>query len=859
MNYLDGLKQIPLLFLNYILPAILAVLVAYGLFQLVAKILKIKRLINQPYAVIEITPPAFTDKTPAATQALFNVLHGLNPGTRLFGTLFRQSPIFTLEVVSTRQEGILFRIRVPASDAGFTQQYITSYLPDVKVKLVGDTKLTQDHQGIVEFRQRRHFAYPLNSQDSLEQHDAIGYLLGSMSKLKGDESIVFQIVATPVIMKEADELSARLMNNEDIRGRLKNKRGITWVGLTMLMRALSGFGMMVVEGIGDVHHGYSKQRVQYTSRLLENQLQVAQRLKPARQLSSQEQALFEGMQAKLSQPLFAANIRAAVAITDPKEKRARLKSIKASLMPLAMPRYQALIARGHHPVRLRRLYRRALFVYRLPALQKKHQIILSASELAGLFHFPHSGSTQTDNIVKSLSRTLPAPLSLKANPKLDVILGQNNHHGNSTPIGLTAADRERHVYIIGGTGNGKTTMLQYAIVQDIAAGRGLAVVDPHSDLAKTLLKHIPEERIKDLIYFNPDDLGYPISLNLLEIPQGLTGEDLLREKDMVTESVISVFRKIFSDEDSGGHRVEYILRNSIHTALTVKGANIFTIFRLLTDADYRKQITNALEDQDLKNFWKNELGKAGEFQRVKMSAGITSKVGRFLFSATARRVMEQPKSSINFDTILDDGKILICNFAKGSLGEDTSELFGITVLAKLQLAALKRARLEQEDRRPFYIYVDEFQNFATMSFVQMLSEARKYQVFLTMAEQSTSQQEQQRLVHIILANVGTVICFRTSNPADEQLLLPLFRPYIDAGEIMNLPSFNFYMRISTLTPQEPFSGETLLLQTKGDPKAVNHVIVASRANYATAYKPKTLKLKQSSKQTDGGSAENPRD
>jgi len=859
MNYLNYLKQIPLLFLNYVLPTVLVLVVIYGLLQLVAKILKIKRLLGQPYAVIEITPPAFTDKTPAATQQLFNVLHGLNPGRSLFGTLFRQSPIFTLEVVSTRQEGILFRIRVPASDAGLTQQYITSYLPDVKVKLVEDTTHSQDHQEIVEFKQRRHFAYPLNSQASLEQHDAIGYLMGSMSKLRDGESIVFQIVATPVIMKEADELSTRLMNNEDIIGRLKNKSGVAQAGLGMLMRTLGGFGMMVVEGIGDVHHGYSKQRVQYASRSLENQLQVAQRLKPARQLSSQEQDLFEGMQAKLSQPLFMVNIRAAIAIQDSKEKRARLKSIKASLMPLAIPRHQALLARNRHPVMLKQLYRRLLFAYRLPALQKKYQIVLSAAELGGLFHFPHSGSTQTDNIVKSLSRTLPAPLSLKANPKLDVILGQNNHHGNSTPIGLTTADRERHVYIIGGTGNGKTTMLQYAIVQDIAAGRGLAIVDPHGDLVKTLLKHIPEDRIKDVIYFNPDDLGYPISLNLLEIPQGLAGDDLLREKDMVTESVISVFRKIFSDEDSGGHRVEYILRNSIHTALTIKGANIFTIFRLLTDSDYRKRITNALEDQDLKNFWKNELGKAGEFQRVKMSAGITSKVGRFLFSATAKRVMEQPKSSINFDTILDDGKILICNFAKGSLGEDTSELFGITILAKLQLAALKRARLEQEDRRPFYIYVDEFQNFATMSFVQMLSEARKYQIFLTMAEQSTSQQEQQRLVHIILANVGTVISFRTSNPADEQLLLPLFRPYVDQGEIANLPSYNFYMRISTLTPQEPFSGETLLLPSKGDPEAAIRVIVASRANYATAYKPKVPKPKKPSQETDIDSGENPND
>ena len=859
MNYLNYLKQIPLQLVKYVLPAVILLVVVYVLLRLIAKILNVKRLIRQPYAIIEITPPAFTDKTPAATQQLFNVLHGLNPGSTSLASRVTRASIFSLEVVSTRQHGIVFRIRVPASDAGLTQQYITSYLPDVKVKLTEDSMINQSYQEIIEFKQRKHFAYPLNSQASLEQHDAIGYLMGSMSKLGVDESIIFQIVATPVIINEADELSFRLMNNEDIIARLKNKRNLLQTALAILVRALSGLGMLVVEGIGDAQHGYSNQRVQQASRSLDNKLQIAQRLKPARQLSSQEQDLFEQMQTKLSQPLFMVNIRASVALKDSKAKQARLKSITASLISMAAPRHQALLARGRYPVAAKQLYRRVVFNHRIPALRTKNQIVLSASELGGLFHFPHSGSTQTDNIVKSLSRTLPAPLSLKAHPKLDVILGLNNHHGDSTPIGLTSADRERHVYVIGGTGNGKTTMLQYSIIQDIRAGRGVAVIDPHGDLAKTLLKYIPKERIDDVIYFNPSDFGFPVNLNLLELPEGLIGDELLDQKDKVTETVISVFRKIFSDEDSGGHRVEYILRNAVHTALTVKDANIFTIFQLLTDADYRKQVTNALEDQDLKNFWKNELGKAGEFQRVKMSAGITSKVGRFLFSATARRVMEQPRSSINFDDILDEAKILICNFSKGSIGEDTSELFGITVLAKLQLAAYRRERQEQADRRPFYVYVDEFQNFATMSFVQLLSEARKYQVFLTMAEQSTSQQEDQRLVHIILANVGTVICFRTSNPADEQLMLPLFRPYIEAGEIMNLPSFNFYMRIATIKPQEPFSGETLLLPTKGDPEVAQRVIAASRVNYATVYKPKSLKPKKQAIEKGRNDAENPRE
>jgi len=286
-----------------------------------------------------------------------------------------------------------------------------------------------------------------------------------------------------------------------------------------------------------------------------------------------------------------------------------------------------------------------------------------------------------------------------------VIVGENIHHNSSTLIGLTEQERERHEYIIGGTGNGKTTLLQYQIVQDMQCDKGIAVVDPHGDMAETLLRHVPPERIKDVIYFNPDDLEYPIGLNLLELTPGLTGNELLREKDIITESVISVFRKIFSDEDTGGHRIEYVLRNTIQTALTVENPTLFTVFDLLNDPKYRKSIIKTLEDKNLINFWKNEIGKAGDMQKVKMAAGITAKIGRFLFSASARQILEQPKSTIDFDDIINNGKILICNFSKGLLGEDTSELFGITVLAKLQLASLRRARLEQSKRRPFYLYV----------------------------------------------------------------------------------------------------------------------------------------------------------
>ena len=215
-----------------------------------------------------------------------------------------------------------------------------------------------------------------------------------------------------------------------------------------------------------------------------------------------------------------------------------------------------------------------------------------------------------------------------------------------------------------------------------------------------------------------------------------------------------------------------------------------------------------------------------------MAAGITAKIGRFLFSASAKQILEQPKSTIDFDDIINSGKILICNFSKGLLGEDTSELFGITVLAKLQLASLRRARIPQHERRHYYLYVDEFQNFATTSFVQMLSESRKYKMFMVMAEQSTSQQKDQQMVSIILANVGTVISFRSGNPDDERLLLPLFSPSIEQGELSNLPAFNFYAKLSAIKPQEPLSGQTILLPDQGDEMIAQKAVELSRASFA---------------------------
>lgn len=783
---------------------------------------------------LEITPPASIMKTPEATKQLFSVIHGLRAARPFKDRLLKRTPVFSFEITSTKSQGIRYLVQLERAHVDSLQKAVTAYIPDARVKEIeyAPKAATQ----VAEFKQTSHYVLPLTLTRGFEQHDPLSYVTNAMTKLAEDEHVTLQLVITPVKLIEAARLSRRIMGNEDI---LRQAQSNKFSVVSKLSSVLNGLLLGITDTVGEVHHGSTKSH--YSSKSSKDaqfQQQVQKRQRPARTLSAFELELMETMHQKVTQPLFQVNVRVLVSAS---LNNNHMAAVRSALDAYSVPPYQALKAKARLP--FLHTYRMKLANRRLPALLLRQSMILSASEVASLYHFPASTISKTDNLITSLSRTLPAPISLKQNKSLDVILGENIHHGIKTPIGLTESERERHIYIIGGTGNGKTTMLQYAIEQDMRSGKGIAIVDPHGDMAETLLKHVPEERLKDVVYFNPDDLEFPIGLNLLELTPDLTGNELLREKDIITESVISVFRKIFSEEDTGGHRIEYVLRNTIQTALTVEDATLFTVFDLLNDTKYRKKIIKTLEDKNLINFWKNELGKAGDMQKVKMAAGITAKIGRFLFSASARQILEQPKSTIDFDDIINSGKILICNFSKGLLGEDTSELFGITVLAKLQLASLRRARLAQSDRRHFYLYVDEFQNFATASFVQMLSEARKYKMFMVMAEQSTSQQKDQQMVSIILANVGTVITFRTGNPQDERLLLPLFSPSIEQGEISNLPAFNFYAKLSAIQPQEPLSGQTLLLKSEGSKDIANMAIKLSQATFA---KKQELEAKPSS-------------
>jgi len=832
MAVVNALPRIGLL----VLVALLCVLVLRSLVFLVFRLLDTWRLFKAKPVYLELTPYVDSDKSPAATQKLYAALHGLQKARSWQDKLLQRRVILPLEIAAGQGQGIRFIARTTELDKASFQRDLAAHVPDLQFTEVADYLPATERLAnarVLALKQTREFVYPLATNPSLKDHDPVTFLLNAMTQLSPDELISVQLIISPVRIRHADRLAAKVLHNElrlHTIGQHKVSPG------KLIIATIGKILWSFVDIVSVASHGSSSYSVHAHEQELSYQRQVAKGIRPARNLGMlEQQKLAEPIYDKLSQQLFRVDIRVLIAAHD---ADARAGAIRKAFGVFDDPQYQALEARRNFPQQIRGPYRRFLFRHRLPSVLNRSSCVLSAAELSALYHFPSNDAAKAEDMAASLSRTAAAPLAVKQHADagmLDVVLGQNHHHGTVTAVGLTTTERQHHAYIIGGTGNGKTTMLQHAIIQDIRNGKGVAVVDPHGDLAERILRYIPEERLKDVIYFDPHDTEYPIGINLLDVPAGLSGDQLRIAQDFVVDAVVSLFRKIFSEDDSGGHRIENTLRFAVHTAFTVPDATLLTVRKLLINSDYRQPIVTALQDESLKEFWLYEFGMAGNYQKFKKIDGVTSKIGRFEQQLTARRVIEQAKSTIDFDDVLN-GKILICNLAKGRIGVDTSELFGTTILAELQLAAYRRIAVPEEQRRPFYLYVDEFQNFATTLFTQILSESRKYGLYITMAEQSTSQQEPE-IVQNILANTGTMICFRTANPADEALLLHQFTG-VTHSEIPNLSAFNFIMRIAAEETQRPFTGKTMREEDPGSGEIAEQAKEASRKNYAIKYEPK---------------------
>lgn len=796
--------------------------------RLVLEYLAHRRLKGRKLTFLELTPPALSTKTPYATEQLDVSLHGMLSRQTLLGRLLHHRQVVSLEIVQSWDGGIRFITAVDPKHTEMYQQLVHAHLPSARIREVPDymSSLEGDLQIQAEsFKQIGSFGFALADQAKLPEHDPIAFLTSALGRAQPGELTALQITLTPAPLRAVTKLQAKLIAGQD-----PGMRRLWWHWPFIILWKLVGvfFSILkfMLEMIADELSGT---RTTYESRL-KYQEQYAKQVHPYTKHK------LPAVQAKLDQPLFGAEVRV---IAIGQDAAARVNAVGNALYQFHVPGYQGFTTRRRLPFRKQQqfLARVNSYLGRLPTRFTMNTNILSTGELASLYHFPYGLTAQPENLSKSLSNDLPAPLVMKQRATADeyaITLGMNHYHGSNTLVGLTESERLKHLYVVGGTGNGKTTMLTYAMVQDIRAGRGMAFIDPHGDAAQELLKHIPKSRLDDVIYLNPMDIKYPIGLNLLELPEGLDEDDLLLEKERVTEAAVSVLRKVFSDDSASAVRIEGMLRNAILTAFTVPDATLFTVLKLLRNSEFRKSVVDTLEDDDLKDFWREEFGQAGGMQRVSMTKGLTNRLDRFRASAPVFRMLSQVHSTISFEDLMNDGKILICNFST-EMGEDTSVLFGTTVLAKLKITAERRAVISEKDRRPFYVYVDEFQNFATTPFVKMLSASRKFGLFLTMAEQSTSQQDEQRLTEGILSNVGTLVCFRTGSPADTRELIEWFTPQLERSDIGNLPAHHFYIRVRSDQPMEPVSGETLLLENEGSDDVAEKVKARSRELYGRMY------------------------
>ncbi|MEA3463967.1 MAG: type IV secretion system DNA-binding domain-containing protein [Patescibacteria group bacterium] len=390
-------------------------------------------------------------------------------------------------------------------------------------------------------------------------------------------------------------------------------------------------------------------------------------------------------------------------------------------------------------------------------------------------------------------------------------------------FGIKTDDRRRHMYLVGKTGMGKSTILENMIIEDIRAGKGIAVVDPHGDLAEKIIKYIPPDRINDVIYFNPADMEYPIAFNVVE-----QVEPHLRH--LVASGLIGVFQKLWAD--SWGPRLEYILRNAILAILDYPGSTLLAVTRMLSDKPFRKKVIDKIQDPVVKAFWVNEFaGYADKFASEAVSP-IQNKVGQFLSSSLIRNIVGQVKSSIDLRQIMDEGKILIMNLSKGRIGEDNAALLGAMMITKIQLAVMSRVDVNEHERKDFYLYIDEFQNFTTESFANILSEARKYRLNLIMAHQYIEQLGD-TVKAAVFGNVGTLMVFRVG-AADAEELVKEFSPIFNEEDLVNLPKFEMYLKLMIDgISSDPFSAKGLSPLTVDEETGnMEKTIQVSRERYA---------------------------
>jgi hypothetical protein len=500
----------------------------------------------------------------------------------------------------------------------------------------------------------------------------------------------------------------------------------------------------------------------------------------------------EAVEQKIAKPGFHTEIRIVICAADKGAANMHLSNIKAGFEQFNG---------AYNSFKKRKIwFKKAFltnFIYRyMPLID--HPSILNSEELASLYHFPNK-SIETPYIHWLNSKRAAAPANL---PTTGLYLGNSVFRGTKRPIFISDDDRRRHMYIIGKTGTGKSEFLKQMALQDINEGKGLCFMDPHGTAITDILQLIPPERAEDVIYFNPSDLDYPLGINLLEA-------ETEEQKHFMVNSIIGLMYKLYDPHQTGiiGPRFEHAIRNAMLTVMSVPGNTFIEVVRVLTDSKYMQELLPYVNDPMVRRYWTDQIAQTSDFHKSEVLDYIVSKFGRFVTNKMMRNIIGQSKSAFDFRKVMDEKKILLVNLAKGEIGEENSNFLGLVLVPRILVAAMSRSDYIAKgiDFPDFYLYVDEFQNFATSTFADILSEARKFKLNLIVANQFIGQMEE-NIKNAIFGNAGTIVSFRVG-VTDANYLQHEFQPTFNEQDLINIERFNAYMH--TLVNGEPTASFSL--------------------------------------------------
>jgi hypothetical protein len=732
----------------------------------------------------------------ATAEKFFSVIGGLPAASKLSSWLSGRSEIFSFEIVAT--DGLInFYLACPKKYVDMVEKQLHASYPHALIEPIVDYNIFKPQSFVASacLLQSREFIFPIKTYSKMET-DPLDNVLNAVSKLDTGAGAVIQVVCRSAHKKWHKK------GLKVVKGLQKGKK---------LSEALSGSGF----------GGF----INFLERFIKfifsdnNKHNNSEEVKAPQRLSAMEEEMAKGIEEKLAKAGFDVNIRFIVAANNQEIAEQCLRGIVEAYLPFSIYQYgNAFKVKADKPAVVTQQVIHRIF-------DPRRLLLLNTEELVSLFHLPLP-SCDTPNINWLQARTATPPPNL---PKDGLLLGINRYRGQETKVYIKEKDRQRHVYMIGQTGTGKSVLQANMAIQDIQAGRGVCVIDPHGDLIEELLSFIPPERANDLILFDPADFERPLGLNMLEF-------NTPEQKTFVVNEMINIFDRLYDLKATGGPIFEQYMRNALMLVMEdpESGATLLETPKVLADAQFRKYKLTKCNNIIVRDFWTKEAEKAGgDASLQNMVPYITSKLTPFVASDLVRPIVAQQKSAFNFREVMDQKKILLVSLAKGKIGDMSAQLLGMIIVGKLLFAALSRVDQPEAERKDFYLYIDEFQNFTTDSVSTILSEARKYRLNLTIAHQYISQLVKNNDTHIrdaVFGNCGTIISFRIG-PDDAPILVKQYAPVFSEYDVLNVPKFSAFIRMLIDNQVAPAFSFATLAPTTGDLSIVPKLKELSRLRY----------------------------